>query len=165
MTNWSSLPEEVRALLAPSFVATLLWKAATGHCSVDSRWLPLDLAFLVPPIVLHQRTREELPRTVATSLAVWLDAHALFRALFPERARQLVPFTRDAVIFGAQHGLFTVEGGQILANVERSSRVKAILRGTSEEVELCAKRAEFLGKWFAKAGDSETIMALIGVRP
>jgi hypothetical protein len=44
-------------------------------------------------------------------------------------------------------------------------RVAAGLKPTSDEVRECAKRAEFLGRWLEKAGGTETVMALLGVRP
>jgi hypothetical protein len=43
--------------------------------------------------------------------------------------------------------------------------IRKSLRGSSDEVRETAKKAEFVGKWFAHAGAAATVLALIGVRP
>ena len=38
-------------------------------------------------------------------------------------------------------------------------------RDATDEVRACIKKAEFVGKWFARSGDYTTVMALWGVAP
>lgn len=117
------------------------------------------------PLVLHGGTRESLPRSATTSLAVWLDEHPIISARIAERARKLVRFTREAIIFGGSFDMFTVTLTELAVDVRWKKKIETALKQTNEEVRFCAKRAEFLGKWFAKAGSGTTIMALLGVRP
>lgn len=165
MTAWHQRPLEERALLNPSFCSVMLWHAASGYTSGDTRPLPVELAFLILPIVLHRDTRESLPNAVSTSLAVWLSNNPLKRAHIATRATTLVRFTKEALIFGGQHDLLVFEGNALRANDDRKKAVVASLRDTSNEVRACARRAEFTGRWFAKAGSSGTVMALVGVKP
>jgi hypothetical protein len=77
----------------------------------------------------------------------------------------LVPFTKEAMMFGGIHGLFEMTGGPIVANTSWKKRIAAELKSSTDEVRVCFKRAEFVGRWFGGAGSSETVMAILGVRP
>lgn len=164
MTGWSLRSREERSLLNPGFCANLLWHAARGYAGVEGG-LPFEEAFLVLPFVLHRETREALPRGIRTSLAVWLEDNPLARGRIVSRARFLVTFTKEGLTFGGQHGLIRIEEGRIYAEEKWKRVVNHSLGASSDEVRECAKRAEFLGKWFAQAGSTPTVLALIGVRP
>lgn len=157
-------PEE-RALLNPSFFSLLFWHAASGHTAELGTGLPFVTSFLVLPLVLHRETRESLPKRVMTSLPVWLDENPLVRVRFAERSSMLVPYAKEALMFGSMRGFLKIGADEIAAEMGWQRKVNAELKRTSEEVRTCAKRAEFLGRWFARAGSSATVMALMGVRP
>ena len=165
MSQWTSRPAEERALLNPSFCSCLLWQASVGYEGPTHAPLPFDISFLVLPTVLHRETRESLPKVVRTSLAVWIDDNPLARSRIADRARTLVPFTKEAMMYGGLHGLFELQGGAIAANLEWRKRIAADLKDSTDEVRSCAKCAEFVGKWLASSGSSSTVMAILGVRP
>jgi len=164
MNSWASRPAEERALLNPAFCSCLLWQAATGYRSVTNAPLPFDVAFLVLPMVLHRRTRELLPKAVTTSLAVWLNENPLSQSYIADRAQTLAPFTKDAMMFGGIHRLFNLKNGAIEPNGGWKKSLVADLKDSTDEVRYCEKRAEFVGKWFAKVGSPGTVMAIMGVR-
>jgi hypothetical protein len=164
--DWGARSSEERSLLNPSFCAVLLWHGARGHeGETGSSMFPFEMAFLLLPMVLHCETRESLPKSTTTSLAVWLEENPLARSRITDRAQMLVPFVKEALNFGGLHGIFVFANGTIAANADWRKRVKKSLHGCSDEVRLCAKRAEFVGKWFAKTGNAVTVMAIMGVRP
>jgi hypothetical protein len=166
MKHWRLRAQEEQRLLNPSFCSILLWNAASAYRSQADGDLamPFVLLFLLLLTVLHAETRNSLPHTTATSFAAWLSEHSVGRATIADRARTLVPFTKEAILFGSVHGLFSVNRNGLIANSEWKRHVKTVERA-SKEVRSCIKRAAFVGKWFAKAGDAETVMALVGVRP
>ncbi len=143
----------------------ILWHAAHARQRDTDSALSFEEAFLILPFVLHRQTREDLPRTLRTSLAVWLDQYPLARGRLAGKATLLVPFTKEALLFAGVHAFIRIELNKLRADESRASDVASILRDSSEEVKLCAKRAEFVGKWFAQAGNAATVLALIGVRP
>lgn len=165
MIPWRERSIEERNLLNPGFCATLLWHAALGYASERNMPMAMELSFVVLPFVLPLETRESLPRGIKTSLPTWLSEHPIVRMRLGERATSLRPFTREALIFGGSHGLLSLSPDGVRATTEMKKRVNAALKQTSEEVRECAKRAEFLGRWLEKAGATETVMALLGVRP
>jgi hypothetical protein len=165
MTNWAKRSPEEKSLLNPSFCACLLWHAALGYTGVDQSGLPFEEAFLILPILLHRKTRETLPRDTRSSLAVWLENHPLARGQVATRARLLIKHTKEGILFGGMYGLIRIEMGRLYASHDWGLLVNHSLGLSSNEVRECAKKAEFLGKWFAKSGNAPTVLALMGVRP
>jgi hypothetical protein len=143
----------------------LLWHSALGYAAESKAVMAIELSFLVLPFVLHRETRESLPSNIKSSLPTWLAEHPLVRTRLGERAFALRPFTREALLFGGSHGLLSLSAEGVHGNAELRKRVTADLKPTSDEVRACAKHAEFLGRWLERAGDKETVMALLGVRP
>jgi len=153
---WKDRSHEERHLLNPAFCSTILWhagKGATNRAAPPRQALSFIEAFLVLPIVLHQKSRESLPIRINTSLPVWIQSQPLLIASLPERAKALVPYTKEAITFGCCSPLFYIDNNEIS------------LRKSSGEVQECMKKAEFLGKWFAHTGSPETVFTLFGVRP
>jgi hypothetical protein len=163
---WLQRPAEEQRLLNPGFCSLLLWHSASGFRkeSGSSEPMPFAETFLVLPAVLHSETRNSLPRTIATSLALWASENPVSRAIIADRARLLVPFTKEAIMFGSQHGLLSFSGAGILADGPSYRKIASADSG-SAEVQSCMKHAAFVGRWFAKTGDVETVMALLGVQP
>lgn len=165
MTTWSQRSREERTLLNPAFCANLLWHAARGYARASNGHLSFEESFLVLPFVLHRETREALPRDTRTSLAVWLGHHPLAQGRIVTRARALVTHTKEAMAFGGVHGFLWLAEGRLHADEAWADSVERSLIAASDEVRLCVKRAEFVGKWFAQAGSATTVLTLIGVRP
>lgn len=167
MNRWSERPPEEQRLLNPSFCSLLVWYAAHAHAEAGRRrvGIAFEECFLVLPMVLHRETRESLPTTFKTSLPVWVGRNPLAPSTIADRARSLVPFTKEALHFGGSYGLLQFNQTAIGANPDWKRRIAAALQDSSDEVRTCAKRAEFVGKWFAKTGNAETVLSLLGVQP
>lgn len=63
------LLSEVQAMQNPALGATLVWRFACGYAPQKEahEGVPLPLAFVVLPVVLHERTREEVSSTRLSS--------------------------------------------------------------------------------------------------
>lgn len=165
MMAWTARPQEERALLNPAFCSTLLWRAAQARTATGTRLISLEEAFLILPLVLPSSTRELLPSTVRTSLPVWLDANPLEQRFLVNRSRSLITYTRAALLFAATRKFITIEAGLLSASPHWAKLVRGFDRKVSAEVKQCGAKAEFVSKWFASAGDSATVLAVLGVRP
>lgn len=168
MRYWKNRSHEERHLLNPAFCSTILWYAGKGVTNLATpprQALSFIEAFLVLPIVLHQKSRESLPARINTSLPVWIQSQPLLIASLPKRARALVPYTREAMTFGCCSSLYRIDNNELLIDSSFSRYINRALRESSVEVQACMKKAEFLGKWFAHTGSPETVFTLFGVRP
>lgn len=83
----------------------------------------------------------------------------------PLRAKQLVPYAKEALLYGTNSGLFQIQGEMILPNADYKSVFNRAKGEMSDEVAECMKKAEFLGRWLMRAGAVETTYALLGMRP
>ena len=165
MTAWADRTIEERALLNPAFCATLIWHFASAGGVQSQRTLTFAEAYLALPIVLPKTSREALPRSKRTSLAAWLDENPSFHTTLATRARAMVPFTKDALLFGGSRQFLQLSAEEVRANMEWKRRANLALRQSSAETQACLKKAAFLGTWFIETGAASTVMALLGVRP
>lgn len=165
MTAWIDRTIEERALLNPAFCALMIWYFASAAEGQGQRALTFAESYLVLPIVLPRNSREALPRSTRTSLAAWMDEKPSFQATLAVRSRAMVPFTKDALIFGGTRQFLQVSTDAVRASVEWKKSANATLRQFSSETQACLKKAKFLGNWFLETGEANTVMALLGVRP
>lgn len=157
----TSRPSETQALLNPAFTAALLARAAKGHRARTQEPMPLPLAFLACPMVLHEATRRALPTRVTHRLAPWLDANQIHRAGMPGRARLLAPVVRSGLRAGVRAGILQLTAGGLVDSIPRRPRGLDL----SEEVEEIFDRAQFVGGWLGMSGPPSAVFALWRVRP
>jgi len=98
-------------------------------------------------------------------MAAWLQGNSFARVLFYERLISLKPYTWEAVHFGILYDWIAPKSGGLLETTINESDIGRIERSHAADARECLMRARFLGKWFAKAGPVQTVMALWGVRP
>lgn len=170
MTAWQERSIEQRNLLNPAFCAIAVWNLARGYrtesmtIGIPGTGLPFELAFVGASLVLRGQTRDQLPATIASSLATWVHDHPLERSAVAKGVVVLRDTVREALLFGAQHGMLSLDGRRIDANDAQTRKISAYLRGSSDEVRECMRRAVFVGRWLCKAGAPPTVLALLGVQ-
>ncbi|MFT3698260.1 MAG: DUF6521 family protein [Kofleriaceae bacterium] len=165
MREWEQRSVEEAYLLNPAFCSLLLSEAIHGHHSETGESMTFTGAFLILPIVLHKATREAIPRMITATLATWLDVRPEIILRFPDRARSLVPFTKEAILFGACRSTIRVaQDGALMPGAVVPTTRKYLLEATAEVID-CMKKARFVGRWFGKSGSVSTVMALFGVAP
>jgi len=152
-------------LLNAAFCAVLSLRVAEGYSAEAARGMPFAILFIAMPILLHSATREALPRNTRTSLASWLESNAALRAGLADRARALVPFVREGILFGALHGALQLSGQGLVIPGRVVEPPEALTASATANAKSCLERARFVGRWLARAGSPETVMTLWGVRP
>ncbi|ODS31885.1 MAG: hypothetical protein SCARUB_02999 [Candidatus Scalindua rubra] len=165
MKPWIKRPKEEAYLLNPPFCCLLVTASTIGYTSVENQGLPFSLPFLILPIVLHKQTRETLPRKITTSLAAWLEENQHAKILYYERVKSLLPYVREAMLFGGLHNWLDLKNGDRISTSKTDRDIGNFVNKATDEVKECVKHTHFVGRWFANAGSVETVMALWGVRP
>lgn len=162
---WTSRVVEEANLFNPAYCATLLAVVTKEYAKKTECPLPFALAFLVLPIVLHEKTREELPHSTITALLPWLQEHKPVLVGFSQRVARLRPATQEAVMFGITHGALSFDGPALQVTgkykAPTSARTDMFTKETIDTVEA----AGFIGRWFANAGTISTIYAAWGITP
>ena len=155
---WGDRSAAEKAVLNPAAIALAIRAGAVGYQAERGSPMPLALAFLVVAAVIHRPMREQLPGTIATSFPTWVLRNPEIRSTFGNRVRAIVPAVREGLAIGANSGAFSLGGGDVVVGEMEPARPSGVL------VELTAK-AKFVGRWFGRVGDAQTVMALLGVTP
>lgn len=162
MKDWSQRPPEVAHLINPAFCGLLLREFVRSYTNEALHPADFSLLFIALPLVLHGDARRSLPKTMATTHHAWLENHQFLRIGFAERCKALVPYVKEALVFGCHHRLLQItDGGQIL-DVRR--RTRRIAWGNASESAECLKAAALVGRWLAHAGQPSTIYSLWGIK-
>lgn len=164
MKVWADRPPEVAALLNPAFCSLLVSVALDEYIRNAEDGSPYPFPFIMLPLVLHKPTRQIFPRTTRTTFSAWITKPdtATVKVGFPERAKNLNFYVKEALIFGILNGRIQLSDTGLLKPV--TSSPKSFPKATPE-VNECIRAAKMCGKWFSLTGDLKTAMALLGIRP
>ena len=155
------MASEVETLANPAFCGALLTQAITGFVSADETGMPVSLSFLVLPLVLPGRIRDELPSTTSTKLHAWVQAKPEIKMQFSGHAESLTAQTRAGLRFALAKGTCQLQGDRLVPG----KKLKANGWDATAESKACLSKSTLVGKWLAKAGDESTVYSLLGVRP
>jgi hypothetical protein len=163
MISWKKRPFEIANLLNPGFCTFLLFEAMQRYQRRSHHGMPYALFVLIIPIVLHKSTRDALPRRPNALLHPWLEKNANVRIGFARRVKALLPFTKEAIIFGLRAKVFIVnESGEIVLgpNSPRQPNWES-----DTEVADCQRAAGLLGSWLSQVQDITSLYIMWGIQP
>ena len=162
MLPWDKRPVEIANILNAGFCSILIKDSISGFSQVNNKEMPYALSFIILPMVLHKPTRDCLPRSIRTQFHTWIERNQKVQVGFANRAHQLIPYTKEAIIFGMEAGIINItESGRLALG---NSSLKNIPWNSEAEVAICRKKALFVGRWLAKGGKVSTIYILWGIR-
>jgi Family of unknown function (DUF6521) len=164
LSTWEERPQELACLLNPAFLGAILWRAVGGYEATAVAGLPFEFSPLIFPLVLHPATRELLP-DIRTTLPTWLQDHRELVVQLPDRIRELVPFTRESLIFTVRRAVLVIDGNGRIRRGSMQLKGRTKYPSLSNEIGECWRRAEFVGRWLAESGPSVTVYGLLGIRP
>lgn len=125
--------------------------------------MPYSLSFLILPIVLSQEFREKIDPYTHIPFSEWIRENNHLIIKFPKRAQQLVPITKETLLFLIQNKSVNIDK---YGNLGVEDYVlKGNFKDIKTEEDDCFKKAETIGKWFAKMKKPDTIYSLLGVSP
>ena len=162
-TEWNNRPIELRTLFNPSFCGVVLLSAIESYQKESTKGMPIPLAFLILPLVLHSKTRSSLPRSKKSNLGLWCKENENQLLFLSERVNSLNKSTIQALsLLGI--GDHIAMNDSLILTKKKMKGVSAYL-DTSEEVKEIYNKASSLGKWFANSGESSIVYTYLGVRP
>lgn len=160
--SWEQRPPEIAFLLNAAFCAVVLRTATRAYVAEIKRGLPLPLAYVLLPLVLHKTTRDALPPSTRTRMLTWLATSPAARLGVPDRVRRVAPYVREALIFAVQHEVLSLDESARLWPATR--RLRPYVPNAGSDAASCLSRAELLGRWFARSGDPATVLAAWGLQ-
>lgn len=161
--NWENRPITVANLLNPAFCGEIIRIMIKAYKSETEKAFPFELTFLVLPLVLHKQSRDSLPSTTSKNFYEWLEENTMTKIHLVNKIKSLVSYTREAILFLIYHEAININNdGELDFIAYRKSSLSYI---NDEEIQTIYKKAQMLGKWLGKAGNTKTIYAAIGIKP
>lgn len=161
--NWENRPITVANLLNPAFCGEIIRIMIKAYKSETEKALPFELTFLVLPLVLHKQSRDSLPSTTSKNFYEWLEENTMTKIHLVNKIKSLVPYTRESILFLIYHEAININNdGELDFIAYRKSSLSYI---NNEEIQTIYKKAQMLGKWLGKVGNTKTIYAAIGIKP
>jgi Family of unknown function (DUF6521) len=164
LSTWEERPQELARLLNPAFLGVILWRAVGGYEVTAVQGMPFEFSPLVFPLVLHPATREMLP-DIRTTLPTWLQDHRELAVQLADRISELVPFTRESLMFAVRRAVLVIDGNGRIRRGPAQLKGRTSYPRLSNEIGDCWRRAEFVGRWLAEAGPTVTVYGLLGITP
>lgn len=162
---WKSRAQEDAHLFNPAFCGALSYEFCKSYCktaNVESTELPI--LFCALPLSLHLDTRDILPDRTATSLYSWLERNPKALVGFAKRAQNITPYIKQGVSYAVSRKcLDFAENGQLILGVNKASFPPKFLENSTHEVRDIVSTTRLLGRWFAGASSSATILASWGI--
>ncbi|MDK2982078.1 MAG: hypothetical protein PWQ55_2425 [Chloroflexota bacterium] len=158
-------PDEIAYIFNPPFCCTVLTSSIVGFKHICHIGMPYPTIYLILPLILHKETRKKLPRNSRTNLAAWVETNPDAKFFLLRNILSLKQITNEALLFGANKNWIFFKSGNILTDISNPKISSIAGRWNDGEVRDCILKARLVGTWLAKAGSTETIMGLLGVRP
>ncbi|WP_295947647.1 three component ABC system middle component [uncultured Bartonella sp.] len=162
MKRWDFRPFEIKYLLNPAFCGLLLVRALEGYESVSKRGMPFSLLLLILALCLPSSSRNIILDSKRSYLLKIIEERPEILIDLPERARELIPYTYEAMGLLLFYGCISIDDNGCFSLIKE--KIKRIRNGT-DEVKQCLKAALTIGKMFAQVGSRSTIYISFGVRP
>lgn len=164
MKEWADRPPEIASLLNPAFCGLLISTALDAYTKNINKGAPYAFPFVMLPLVLHKPTRQAFPRSSRTAFSSWITSKntAIAKVGFAERAKNLAPYVKEALIFSMQNDSIYVTKSGLL---KTSNPTPKSYPNATNDVNECIRAAVMCGKWFSMIGDFKTAMTLLGVKP
>lgn len=168
MRIWENRSAEEANLLNPIFMGLICYQTIQGYCKTAEKGAPYPLPFLIAPLVLYKRTRLSLPLRVSTPFVTWIlcPDGTQAKTKYSVHAKSLVSTVKESLSFAIKHEFLSITPqGEFVPGENAVRDYSKTSSDFTEEVMDCFKRAGFCGRWIARAGKIETVMALLGVKP
>jgi hypothetical protein len=146
-------------MLNPALLSAIIAESSKSYSFEAKKPMPWTLSFIACPLILHRGTRLALPRSTATYIATWASRNPILISGFPKRAQGLVKPIKEAIRFGADVGVLSIENGGIRGSLQKPRGFKP-----AAELDEMLKKSSFLGRWLSRERPA-TIFAVFGVEP
>lgn len=163
MKAWNQRNPIVANLLNPAFCGEVLRRSANSYNKTTNTNFPFAFSFIILPILLHKATRDRMPKTTRSYLFAWVEDNEDLFYNFSLRAKQMVPFTKEAILFLIKNELVEIDGkGQLIVTPKR---IKKYSGEDLEEVNTILKKSEMLGKWLSHNSSINSVFSFFRITP
>lgn len=167
MQEWENRSEEISSLLNPAFLFYLIYHSVDAYTDEAKCGAPYLLPFITLPLVLHRQTRDNIPFRKTYSFYEWItdDSKCPEASLgFSDRASELVPYVKEALIFGMQYRYIEIREDGLLYTYT-NQRLDIPASEASQNLNKYRDRIRVCGRWLAEPQALLFAMKFLQVQP
>ncbi|AFS81138.1 hypothetical protein NKOR_06285 [Candidatus Nitrosopumilus koreensis AR1] len=161
--NQTNESREIFNLFNPAFCAEILRRCVKKYTKYSTRPMPFPLLFLILPLVLHKETREKIEYGSRQNFSNWLNMNSEILIHFHKIAKDLVPVTKNSFWFLLEQNQISLDNNASITVL--NYQINDTIDDVHDEKTECFKKAETIGRWFAKTRKIESIYSSLGVKP
>jgi hypothetical protein len=166
LEKWHDRPIEEANLFNPAFLCALVHEFLKDFVKAQTDGAPITLVVIAMTATLHRASRERLPNRTVTPLYAWLQENEDLLIGFASRAKNIVPYVKEAILFGmATETLVAGKGHNLLPGAKKATFPKSFIEMTTPETKSIIDRAKFMGRWLSNSGSEISVAAAWGVKP
>lgn len=163
--EWTTRNPIVANLLNPAFCGEVIRRTAKSFNENTNTNFPFAFTFLVLPILLHEETRKRMPKSTASYLFTWVENNDDLFFNFGKRAKDMVPYTKESLIFLTQNKLVTIDSGGGIVVPIPIKRQKKLKNDEIDEFESIMNKAAMLGKWLSHNSNVNSVYSFFRIMP
>jgi hypothetical protein len=166
LEKWDDRPVEEANLFNPPFLCSLTHEFLKDYMKTQANGAPLTVLAIALTATLHRASRDRLPNRTVTPLYAWLQSNEDLLIGFAERAKNIVPYVKEAILFGmATNTLKAGRGHNLLVGETKATFPKSFINTTTTEMKAIIDRTKFMGRWLSNSGSEISVAAAWGVKP
>ena len=166
LEKWKDRPIEEANLFNPAFLCALIHEFLKDYAKAQTGGAPLTAVVIGMATTLHRASRERLPNRTVTPLYAWLQDNEDLLIGFASRAKNIVPYVKEAILFGmATETLALGNGHSLVLGTQKATFPKSYIDTTTAEVKSIIDRAKFMGRWLSNSGSEISVAAAWGIKP
>lgn len=166
LERWNDRPIEEANLFNPAFLCALIHEFLKDYVKSQAGGAPLTIVVIAMATSLHRASRERLPNRTVTPLYAWLQDNEDLLIGFANRAKNIVPYLKEAILFGmAAEVLAAGEGHNLLPGAKKCTYPKSFIDTTTAEMKAIIDRTKFMGRWLSNSGSEISVTAAWGIKP
>ena len=160
--------QEVFNLLNPAFCGQILLNCIESYRKSCKREFPFSLAYLVLPLVLPSKIRENINPKSQELLHTWVFSNQILLLDFPTRTKELLSLTNETIMFLLQSKTIELDSFAniiLKTEIKKSKPMNFNDENIEDELSDGVKKSRVIGRWFAKIDNTSKIFAILGVSP
>ncbi|MEQ9507042.1 MAG: DUF6521 family protein [Hyphomonas sp.] len=162
---WTQRTQEEAFHFNPAYMGALLYEFVKSYSAANQAPSKYVLPFCAMPLALYPDCRRLLPNSVRTGLYSWLERTPEALVGYADRARYLVPYLKEGLLYAAARQAIQIEDGMLKCGTKKASFSESHLNTVTTDLRDTVRSVRMTGKWFAAAGSEQTILTSLGVRP
>lgn len=165
LMSWSERAREDAFTFNPAYLGALSFEFVKSYQAACKLASPYALPFCALPFALYPDSRRLLPDSIRTGLYSWLERTPEAMVGYAGRARNLAPYIREGLMYATHRQVLQFDGGRIKSGTKKASFSETTMNSITPDMRDTIRSVRMTGKWFAAAGEEQTILTSLGVRP